>query len=103
MKWDDPRLVQYEDDIEYVGLAVGHRQNVQRRARKAALAKRKAEIDAEVAEAIKEAEDEIVKRLREVHADGIPATALRDGVFFGNYATWGKYRDLAGIPKEREW
>lgn len=97
---NDELLREYDSEIEYVGLRVGKLQRTRQEARSAALAKRKAEIDAEVAAATVKAEEDLVAAIANTVAAGVPPLVIRDGVFFGNYTTWGKWRDRAGIPKK---
>lgn len=56
----------------------------------------------EIRDAIQEIEHGFAKRLAQADAEGVPQAALRREVLrTGDWATWVKWRDLAGIEPER--
>lgn len=92
------------DHRELVGFVGGYVAKLERTrstARREAAKRYKDLIDAEVDRIVKPIEDELADAVRQAYAEGLPSITIRDEVFFGNYTTWGKWRDRAGIPKER--
>ena len=61
-----------------------------------------AQINAEIAERVLDAEYEFAKTLARVHASGLPQRTIRSEVLRTNvWDTWVKWRDLAQIEPER--
>lgn len=54
------------------------------------------------ADLIEQVEVEFARKLADAHAAGVPQAVLRSQVLRTNdWATWTKWRDLAGIQRER--
>lgn len=86
--------------VEFVGSYVGRLQIARAKARQDITKQFKPRIDALIEQVIKPDEERLIAAIQQAYDTGLPAVAIRDEVFHGNYAAWSKWRDAAGIPKE---